>query len=160
MTRLTNEQKQALKALASTVDPETARDYVATDQKLYSDNDSYVKDAIYQVGEVIGKIRDERKWSNAQLIEYLDPTLFPTAETISRLINHTPGRSPSAAQLFDLRRVFGISLDELADGGDPFVFERMSEARLIEIMEEISKELGRRERQKRLPQNHFSEKTD
>lgn len=128
--------------------PETARNYIATSMDLHSDSGTYVEDAIHQVGETIAKIRDERKWSNAQLLEYLDDTYFSGAETISRLVNHTEKRLSSAGQLFDLRRVFGISLDALADGGDPFVFERMSNTRLIEIMEAISMELGRRIRQK------------
>lgn len=147
-TKMTNEEKQKQKALASTVDPETARDYVANDIKLYSDKGDYVEAAMYQVGETIRKIRDERKWTNAQFLEHLDTTYFPNAETISRLVKHEEKRFPSAAQLFDLRRVFGISLDALTDGGDPFVFEEMSDARLVEIMEEASRELGRRIRQR------------
>ena len=144
---MTNQEKQGDKPLASEDKYGTARDYVATDVQLHSDSGTYVKEAIHQVGEVMAKIRDGRKWTNAQLMEYLDTEYFPSPETISRLVNHTEKRCPGAAQLFDLRRVFGISLDALADGGDPFVFEQMTNARLIEIMEEVSRELGRRIRQ-------------
>lgn len=145
---MTNQEKQALKPLTNTLPRETVRDYVATDMELHSDSETYVDDAIYQVGETIAKIRDKYMWTNAQLLEYLDTRFFPTAETISRLVKHEKKRFPSAAQLFDLRRVFGISLDALADGKDPFVFEQMSDARLVEMMEAISSELGRRIRQR------------
>lgn len=137
-----------MKPLAKKDDDKNPRTPDARELELFSDSSTYVEDALYQVGEAIAKIRDDRKWSNAQLAEYLDTEYFPNIETISRLVKHERKRFPSAAQLFDLRRVFGISLDALADGGDPFVFERMSSTRLIEIMEEVSRELGRRMRQR------------
>lgn len=145
---MTNQEKQENRPLASTVEPETARDYVATEMRLHSDSDTYVENALYQVGETIAKIRDDHGWTNAVLLEYLDTAYFPNCETISRLVNHDGKRFPSAGQLFDLRRVFGISLDALADGGDPFVFEQMSDARLVEMIEAISGELSRRIRQR------------
>lgn len=148
LVNMTNQEKQAQKSIIRKDDLETARNYIATDIELHSDKADYVENAVYRVGEVIAKIRDERKWSNSTLIEYLDTNYFPSVHTISRLVNHDEKRIPNAAQLFDLRRVFGISLDALADNGDPFAFEQMSDGRLIEILEEISSELGRRKRQK------------
>lgn len=139
---MTNAEKQAQKPLASKKNE--AKLCEATSLKLFSDRQDYVEKALYRAGDVLLKILDDTSWNHNTLLEYLNVDYFPSKQTISRLINHTPGRSISAAQLFDLRRVFGISLDALADGGDPFVFEQMSDRRLVELMGEISRELERR----------------
>lgn len=151
MTELTNQKKQAKKPLAN-ANPEdlneTARTHVAIPLTLYSDDADYVENALDNFGDVVAKIRDDHKWTNSQMLEHLDPRCFPSTSTISRLTHKDGKRPPSAAQVFDLRRVFGISIDALADGGNPFPLERMTVEQLVSMMGEISMELSRRIRQK------------
>jgi len=137
-------EQQIQKPLANTVPPATDRTMTATDIKLHSDDPDYVRKALNRVGDTLEKIRQDNKWTNSTLLEYLDVAYFPGSPTISRLIKHEGKRLPNAAQLFDLRRVFGISLDALADGEDPFTIEQMSTAELAKLMEQISRELVRR----------------
>ena len=115
--------------------------------ELHSDDPDYVSAAIKRIGPALYKICKDNHWHIDALKDRFDPEYFPDASTFSRLINHTAKRRPSAGQLFELRRVAGISLDKLADGCDPFEFEQMSVDRLIELNEMISAELSRRIRQ-------------
>lgn len=128
--------------------PETARLPGTQKIKLHSDDEQYVEKALHRLGDTLKKLRDDRCWKNSTMLEHLDVNYFSRTEQLSRVIeNETAKRLPNAGQLFDLRRVFGISLDAIADGEDPFEFERMSNAHLVELLEHISFELGKRIRQ-------------
>ncbi len=113
----------------------------------HSEDQDYVSAAIKRIGPALDKICQDNHWHIDALKDRFDPDYFPDASTFSRLINNTAKRRPSAGQLFELRRVAGISLDKLADGCNPFEFEQMSVDRLIELNEMISAELSRRIRQ-------------
>lgn len=128
--------------------PETARLPIAEGIKLHSDDGQYVEKALNRIGPALDKICQDKHWHIDALKDNLDPEYYPTPASISRVINNDGKRRPSAGQLLELRRVSGISLDNLADGCDPFDFEQMSDARLVELIEQISAELARRIRQR------------
>lgn len=115
---------------------------------LHSENSDYVSAAIKRIGPALDKICRDNKWHFDAVKDRFDPTYFPNPSTFSRLINNDTKRQISAGQLFELRRIAGISLDKLADGCEPFDFQNMSIRRLIELNEIISTELSRKIRQK------------
>lgn len=119
--------------------------------ELHSEDPDYVSKAIQQIGPTLDEICQKNHWHIDALKDRFDSEYFPNASSFSRVLNSTVKRRPSAGQLFELRRVAGISLDKLADGCNPFEFEQMSVERLIELNEMISAELSRRIRQQRLP---------
>ena len=79
--------------------------------ELHSDDPDYVSAAIKRIGPALDKICQDNHWHIDALKDRFDPDYFPDASTFSRLINNTAKRRPSAGQLFELRRVAGISLD-------------------------------------------------
>lgn len=125
-------------------EPERARTHKTQSIKLHSEDQNYVEKALLRIGPTLDRICQDRHWHIDALKDRLDPEYYPTPESISRVINNTGKRRTSAGQLLELRRVSGISLDKLADGCDPYVFEQMSDARLVEMMGQISAELARR----------------
>ena len=129
-------------------DKETARLPKGHSIKAHSENANYVVNALNRIGPALDEICVKRHWHKDAIKEHLDELYFPNDSTLSRIKNSTDGRKVSAGQLFELRRVSGISLDKLADGCDAFEFEEMSDIRLVELMEQISFELARRFRQK------------
>lgn len=139
------------KILANTVSPETARVSKNLAIQTYSEDKNYVDNAINRIGPTITKICEDRSWTQAALLHHLDEKYFPNPSTLSRIVNHTEKRYASAAQLFELRRVTGISLDKLADNCDPFEFQKMSTTRLLTIMQQICAELSSRNSQRSLP---------
>lgn len=139
------------KDLANTVSPETARISKKLEIQTHSEDANYVDNAINRIGPTITKICEDRSWTQAALLHHLDEKYFPHASTLSRIVNHNEKRHVSAAQLFELRRVMGISLDKLADDCDPFEFQEMSTTRLLAIMQQICVELAGRNLQKSLP---------
>lgn len=130
-------------------EPERARLPEPQEIKLYSEDENYVGAALERLGQTLKMLRNSRGWKNSTLLEYLDVEHFSRAEQISRIIeNKFSGRPPTAGQMFDLRRVFGISLDAIADGENPFEVEQMSDARLAQLMELMASELAKRFRQR------------
>ena len=115
-----------------------------TDIKPLSDDPGYTKKAVEKIGETLDKLRTEKELTNLQLLHHLDHDIYPSESTISRIINNNKKRPPSAAQLIELRRVFGVDLNALADGDNPFVLERQSDICLIDLLHQISEELLRR----------------
>ncbi len=129
--------------------PERARMYAAQNIKPYSNDENYVGNALERLGKILRMLRSDRGWKNSDMLEHLDVEHFARPEQFARLIeNKWSKRPPTAGQMFELRRVFGISLDAVADGENPFMVEQMSDARLVEMMEQISAELARRIRQR------------
>lgn len=129
--------------------PEHARLSVAHEITLHNDDPNYVESALTRLGETLKKLREDRAWKNSTMLEHLDVAHFQRPEQFARIIdNKWSKRPPTAGQMFELRRVFGISLDAVADGKNPFTVEQMSDARLVEMMELISAELSRRIRQR------------
>lgn len=127
---------------------ETSRLYEAFALELFSDDKEYTKKAVENIGKTLNKILDDNKWTNAKLMEYLDTDIYKSPEALSRILNHTPGRQPSAAQFIELRRVFGVDLNEVADCGEHlFEIGKLSDAHLLEMLHQISEELLRRKRQ-------------
>ena len=115
--------------------------------KLHSEDGQYVEKAIKRIGPALDKVIQDHNWHASALKAHFDVRYYPAAYTFSRLISGDAKRKMTAEQLIELRRVSGISLDKLADGCDPFDFQQMSDARLVELVEQISAELARRLRQ-------------
>lgn len=128
--------------------PKTARLPKTQELKLHSEDESYVENALKRIGPALDKICQDNHWHIDALKDRFDVRYYPAAHTFSRLINGDTKRKMTAEQLIELRRVSGISIDKLADGCDPYEFEQMSDARLIELTEQISAELARRIRQR------------
>lgn len=112
--------------------------------KLFSDDPKYTEKAIENIGKALKDIRAKKGWTNMQLLDHLDADIYSSEATISRLTKNTGKRPPSAAQLIELRRVFGVDLNALADGDSPFVLEEQSDICLIDLLNQISEELLRR----------------
>lgn len=121
--------------------------------QLYSEKADYVERALERIGPALDKICQDNHWHEDALKDRLCDDYFLNPASYSRIKNNDGKRRVSAAQLFELRRVSGISLDKLADGCEPFEFEQMSETRLVELMEQIACEMGRRKRQGYLPES-------
>lgn len=115
-----------------------------TDVKLFSDDGKYTETAIENIGKTLDKIRTQKGWTNAQMLDHLDSGIYPSETTISRIINNDRKRPPSAAQLIELRRVFGVDLNKLADGENPLVLEELSDLCLTDLLHQIAEELLRR----------------
>lgn len=116
--------------------------------EVFSEQEDYVEAALNRIGPALDKICQDNHWHIDALTDRLDDKWYPTAASISRVINNNGKRRPSAGQLLELRRISGISLDQLADGNEnPFVFEKMSDARLGELLRQISTEISKRMRQ-------------
>ncbi len=146
MLSKTNQEKQTQKALASTLESESARIKQAEFSiKPAHGDDDYVEKAVYRVGEKIREIMERHGWNNLAFLKQVNPDFFKDASTISRLTNHENKRIPNVAQLFGLRRVFEIDLNALADGKEPFEYEQMSNEQLISKMVIIASELQRRQ---------------
>lgn len=121
-----------------------ARHRDPADVKLFSDDGQYTEKAIENIGKALEKIRTKNGWTNMQLLDHLDPGIYPSETTVSKIIHSDRKRSPSAAQLIELRRVFGVDLNALADGDNPFVLEEQSDICLANLLHQISEELLRR----------------
>lgn len=121
-----------------------ARHRDPADVKLFSDDGKYTEKAIENIGKALEKIRAKKGWTNMQLLDHLDPGIYSSEATISRIINSDRKRPPNAAQLIELRRVFGLDLNKLADGDSPFVLEEQSDVCLTNLLHQISEELLRR----------------
>ena len=85
---------------------------------ITSEQIEQVEAAVYRVGEVISEIMEKNRFSNENMCSILQDYL-PTEQDVSRLIKHDKKRYPKASLLFALRRVFGVDLNALADGGSP-----------------------------------------
>ncbi|MCI6352491.1 MAG: hypothetical protein MR837_03615 [Firmicutes bacterium] len=119
--------------------------------ETFSEKEDYVECALKRIGPALDKICQDNHWHEDALKARLSVDYFPSAASYSRIKNNDGKRRASAAQLFELRRVSGISLDKLADGCDPFEFEAMTNARLVELVEQISRVLASRFRQETFP---------
>lgn len=116
--------------------------------EVFNENEDYVEAALERIGPALNKICQDNHWHIDALTDRLDDKWYPTPASISRVINNDGKRRPSAGQLLELRRISGISLDQLADGNEnPFIFEQMSNARLGELLTQISAEIFKRMRQ-------------
>ena len=102
---------------------------------LHSENPDYVSEAIKRIGPVLDKICQDNQWHIDALKDRSDPDYFPNPSSFSRIINNDTKRRIWAGQIFELRRVSGLSLDKLADGCEPFEYQQMTTQRLIEINE-------------------------
>lgn len=127
---------------------ESARTPSAEVITLHSDDPNYTEKAVANIGKALDRIRLQRGWTNAQLLQHLDTNFYKSPESISRIIDHNHKRLPNAAQVFELRRVFGADLNALADGDNPFVLEQMSDTCLADLLEQVSAEIVRRNRRK------------
>lgn len=123
---------------------ETARLCSAVDVKLFSDDPQYTDMAVENIGKTLDKIRTKNGWNNSQLMQQLDTRIYKSEAAVSRIINNDNKRQPSAAQFIELRRVFGVDLNAIADGDNPFVLESLSDVCLLGLINQISAELLRR----------------
>ena len=122
MRKLTNEQKQALKPLASTVEtkPETARHTIKKPQpNLSSDEISTIDGFEDRLDKKLGELKKQYHLTNDDMYDLLAPYLSG-ANIMSKICPKDKSVNPdrrhvSLLLMAAMRRVFGISIDELLD---------------------------------------------
>lgn len=146
---INTEKSQQTQSDSQKYEKETARRPKTEIIRLHSEDEDYVAKAILNIRPTLETICKNNGWTYKAMLERLDPKYFGDQARFSKLINNCTKRQISAGQLFEIRRVSGISLDKLADGCDAFEFGQMTIQRLIELNNIISAELLRRIMQKK-----------
>lgn len=113
-------------------------------QGLTEQDLNYTTAAIYRMGETLALEIGKTGLNVNNWLNRCNPEFFNDASQVSRIVNHTAKRCPSAGQLFEMRRIFGLDLNALADGGNPQPIEETSNEKLIATLNQNLDELSRR----------------
>lgn len=117
--------------------PETAR-FDPEEVKILEiahDKPWYIDFALEATQNVLKIIRDDYERTNQFLANHLSTTYFPTLQHFSRVISGE--RPATAAQIIEFRRAFGCNLNALADHRPYFGFRLLSNAGLLDYLENI-----------------------
>lgn len=98
---------------------------------------NYTPNAVQRIGQTIA----DCGYTARELSNLLDMEYFPSEKTIQAFINQTRSKDPSAGQLFELRRLFGVDLNALADGVDNPHPSMWTRAELLTRIEVLTSEL-------------------
>lgn len=120
MSKKTNEQKQKEKALASTVAPETARHTIKKPQPNLSSDEIIAIDGFEnRLDKKLGELKKQYRLTNDDMYDLLAPYLSG-ANIMSKICprgesTNSDRRHVNLLLMAAMRRVFGVSIDELLD---------------------------------------------